>query len=142
VPLTESGGLGRALQCPRCVQRDTIERYIVVGNSRTNSVSKVVEPSQLRTTSSIMNQEIQPGIAPSEMFSSQSATNAAQVRKLSPPFYNHQRLQIRNISEVSRGIQALTSEDGHKDQEILSWSLSRAVFYAQLDMAGEGKRPD
>jgi hypothetical protein len=64
------------------------------------------------------------------------------MRKLSPHCYNHQRLQIKNISEVSRGIQALTSKDCHKEQEILSWSLSRAVFYAQLDVAREGRRPD
>jgi glutamate/tyrosine decarboxylase-like PLP-dependent enzyme len=90
-------------------------------------VSKVVKPSQRRTTSSTMNQEVHPRQAPFETFSSQSAANAAQMRKLSPRCYNHQRLQIKNISEVSRGIPALTSKDGHKDQENLSWSLSRAV---------------
>lgn len=43
--------------------------------------------------------------------------------------------QANNIAEVSRGLKACSSNDAHKDQELLAWSLRRAAWHGQPDVA-------
>lgn len=67
-------------------------------------------------------------------YPSQSASNVAPVRNPNPYSLITQGCHENNIAQVLSGIQAASSNDTHKDSDILSWSLRRAVYHGQPDI--------
>lgn len=66
---------------------------------------------------------------------SQSDASAAPVKSPSPRDIISDGCATNNIVEVCRGLKAASSNDAHKDQELLSWSLDEAAWHGQPDIA-------
>ena len=81
-----------------------------------------------------MKPELPPSMELLGSSPSQSATDAAEVKSLPPRAIITNGCRSNNIAEVSRGIQAASLNEHHKDSELLSWSLSRAVYHGQPDV--------